>query len=117
MKYVINPHLFYSSHSLGDLNYHSCCSVLHIDDPHMYITRQYSLSVLQTIFPPECPMEPQSHPIPNRVYRLLPKAGTSGFFTVVTGTPTHPIKPSTWEPPIEISSSSIHVQVVIFSLF
>lgn len=88
----------------------------------MYIARQYILPVLQMIYPtvywiipPGCPTEPQSHPIPNRVYQLLPKAGTSsGFFTVVTGTTTLPIKPNTWEPPM-ISSASIYVQVIFLS--
>lgn len=80
MKYVINPHLFYSSHSLGDLNYHSCCSVLHIDDPHMYITRQYSLSVLQTIFPPECPHGTTKSPYPKQSLSAFTQSWYFWFF-------------------------------------
>lgn len=51
-------------------------------------------------------MEPQSQPIQNRVYLLFPKAGTPGFFTMVSETTAHPIKPNTWEPPMTPSIST-----------
>lgn len=94
---------------------------LHIDDSHIYITRQYVLSILQTIyptvywtFPAGRSMNPQRQPIQNRVDRLFPKAGTpSGFLTMITGASAHPIKPSTSEPPMTPSVSA-HDHVCIF---
>lgn len=110
MKTFINPNLFYSAHGLGDLNFHGFSSLLHIDDLYIFITQQYVLSV----HPPGCAMQPQSQPIQNKVYQLFPKADTPGFFTMVTGTPAHPMKPNNWVPPRTPSSILPHDQVFMF---